>query len=55
MNLEKENQRLNALNDNIEILESTKTLHPFAMAYILHTNKHLAKDQETRILNYLMK
>ncbi len=55
MNIKKENQRLNDLNDNIKILESTKTLHPFVMSYIIHTNKHLAIDQENKILNYLTK
>jgi hypothetical protein len=54
MNVKKESQRLTDLNNNIEVLENTKTFHPFAMAYILHTNKHLADKKETEILNFLM-
>ena len=55
MNLEKENQKLNALNDNIEILEGTYTLHPLAMAYILRTNHRLADAQYNKILNHASK
>ena len=55
MNLKEENQKLNALYDNIEILEDTYTLHPLAMAYILRTNHRLADAQYNKILNLVSK
>jgi len=55
MNIKKETQYLRDIQDNIQILENTKTLHPFALAEAIHYNKHKAKRWEDRIINFLMK
>ncbi len=54
MNIKLETRRLRDLEENIELLENTNTLHPFAMAETIHYNKHKAKAVEDKILNYLM-
>ena len=55
MNVTLENQILTEYKEHIELLENTKTLHPYALAEAIHYNKHKAKKQEDKIVNYLMK
>ena len=53
MDIKLETIKLRELQDNIELLKSTKTLHPLVISKLINTNKILADKKENFILNEL--